>query len=89
VAKVSVADTCQSTATSAFAMPPCPSAFSGDGAGRVHRTTLSAAGSPEATPSLKGNGVAARAMPAGRATDPAAARPPRMNVRRCMVMAIT
>ena len=56
-ANVSVVDTCQSTSTSALAIPPWPSAFVGDGASRVHSTTLSGAGSPDAIPSVNGYGV--------------------------------
>ena len=41
---LSFVDTCQSTMTSALGMPPWPSAFSGDGASRVHSTTLSGVG---------------------------------------------
>ena len=86
VLKVSVVDTCQSTATSAFAMPPWPSAFSGEGARRVQRTTLVESGSPEAIPSWNGYGTAAvaaiTAERTGSALTPAAASPPRTRVLR-------
>ncbi len=80
--KVELVETCQSTVTSALAMPPCPSALSGLGASRVHSTTLSGAGSPEATPSVNGYGVAANALRSGRAAAAAAVSPPRTKVRR-------
>src|SRR4051812_2934565 len=94
VANVSVVDTCQSTATSVVAIPPWPSASVGDGARRVHSTTLFASGSPEAMPSWNGYGTAAVAVAvitddcavagsdAGRAPAPAAASPPRTRVLR-------
>ena len=50
----SLLDTCQSTTVSALGIPPCPSAFVGDGARRVQSTTLSGAGSPDATPRVNG-----------------------------------
>jgi hypothetical protein len=85
-----VVDTCQSTTTSEVGMPPCPSALSGAGARRVHNTTLSGAGSPDATPSLKGYGTAATAERVGRAVAPATASPPRKRVRReTFLMVIT
>jgi hypothetical protein len=82
VLKVEVLETCQSTVTSALAMPPCPSALSGEGASRVHNTTLSGNGSPEATPRVKGYGVAARAPRSGRAAVAAAPSPPSTKMRR-------
>src|SRR5690348_8103756 len=96
VLKVSVVDTCQSTGTSALAIPPWPSALSGLGARRVHSTTLIASGSPQAMPSWNGYGTAAVAVitevwavagrmagrVAGRAPAPAAASPPKTRVLR-------
>lgn len=86
VLKVSVVDTCQSTTTSAVAIPPWPSAFRGDGASRVQRMTLFASGSPEAIPSWNGYGTAAvaaiTAERTGTALTPAAASPPKTRVLR-------
>src|SRR5215212_10966775 len=50
--KLASVATSQSTTTSCCASIPPP--FRGSGASRVHRTTPSGNGSPEATPSVKG-----------------------------------
>ncbi len=60
---------------------------SGSGASRVHSTTLSGSGSPEATPRVKGSArsavVAERALAApGKASTPAAATAPPISRRR-------
>src|SRR5690606_38851224 len=66
-------------------MPPRPSGANGSGASRVHSTTPSAVGSPEATPRVKGSPVQRGAryrapetaqLPASAAAD---ATPPNRN----------
>ena len=73
---------CQSTVTGLSGMPP-PS--SGRGARRVHSTTLSSRGLPEATPSVKGSEAKAsgwpRTIPIGPAIAPAAREPARKRRR--------
>ncbi|GAB3739144.1 hypothetical protein GCM10027598_68150 [Amycolatopsis oliviviridis] len=82
----------QSTVYEASGIPPKPSGFSGAGASRVHSTTLSGSGSPEATPSWNGSRMAGAATKVlafaheGTVDDNAAAEtaaaPPRRTARR-------
>ena len=77
----------QPTLTGRDGMPPRPSSANGLGAKRVHNTTPSGAGSPEATPSVNGSAskwLPVRAHPSGAAATPSA---PRKNVRRLVFIA--